>query len=131
MRTIYLESTVAENNDMQHQFNIRNLLSPQKKSVAVSNCFVDSELNHLSIIRNIVYVDFIEKNFDKVRFVTLNSLPAVRQHLTPKFYIVNAISEGVDNSSLLRLHPDEKLKLDEKDCICLKSTVTLPKTIIE
>ena len=37
----------------------------------------------------------------------------------------------MDELSLLRLDPDEKLKLDEQDSIILNSTLTSPKTIIE
>ena len=37
----------------------------------------------------------------------------------------------MDNSSLFRLDPDEKLNLDEQNSIVLKSTLTLPKTIKE
>ena len=32
---------------------------------------------------------------------------------------------------MLRLDPDEKLKLDEQDSIVLNSSFTLPKTILE
>ena len=45
--------------------------------------------------------------------------------------MIMIISDGVDESSLLRLDPDEKLRLDEQDSIALNSTLTLPKTIIE
>ena len=37
----------------------------------------------------------------------------------------------MNESSLLRLDPDEKLKLEEQDSIILNSTLTSPKTIIE
>ena len=47
--------------------------------------------------------------------------------MTAKLYVDNSI----DESSLLRLDPDEKLKLDEQDSIVLNSTLTSPKTIIE
>ena len=42
-----------------------------------------------------------------------------------------AISDGVDEPSLLRLDPDEMLKLEEQDSTILISTSTLPKTVIE
>ena len=51
--------------------------------------------------------------------------------MTPKLYVDNAIRNTLDESSLLRLDPDEKLKLDEQDSIFLNSTLTSPKTIIE
>ena len=34
-------------------------------------------------------------------------------------------------STLLRSHPDEKLKLDQQDCIVLISTLTSPRTKID
>ena len=63
--------------------------------------------------------------------LNLNIKPAVGEHLTAKFYVDYAFSNSVDESSLLRLDPDEKLKLDEQDSIILNSTLTSPKTIIK
>ena len=42
--------------------------------------------------------------------------------------LIFAISDAIDESSLLRLDPDEKL---EQDSIILNSTLTSPKTILE
>ena len=61
----------------------------------------------------------------------MNSLPAVWEHLTPNFYVDEAIYCNVDESSMLRLDPNEKLSLDEQDSILLNSTSTSPKTLIE
>ena len=61
----------------------------------------------------------------------LNSFPTFEEHLTPKIHVDQAISQGIDILSLLRLHPVEKSKLDEQDSIVLNSTLTSPKTIIE
>ena len=47
-------------------------------------------------------------------FVKINSLPPVREHLTPKFYIDEAISRRVDESSLLAIDPAEKLEIAEQ-----------------
>ena len=58
-------------------------------------------------------------------------MPAFGEHLTAKYYVDSAISDTVDESSLLRLYPDEKTKLDERDSIVLNSTLTTPRTIIE
>ena len=84
-----------------------------------------------SIIRNTAHIDFNDKNLDNVRFVKVSSMPAVREYLTPKFYVDQAVSYIVDESSLLRLDPDEKLNLDEQDSKILSSILTSPKTIIE
>ena len=54
-------------------------------------------------------------------------MPQIDSHLTAKLYVDNVI----DQSSLLRLDPDETLDLDNQDSIILKSTLTEPKTIIE
>ena len=58
----------------------------------------------------------------------MNQLPQIDSHLTAKLYVDNAISDGINEQSLLRLDPDEKLT---QDSIILNSTSTSPKTIIE
>ena len=58
-------------------------------------------------------------------------MPAVRERLTPKFYVDNAISYRLDELSLLRLDPGEQLKLDEENSMIPNSTLKSPKTIIE
>ena len=58
-------------------------------------------------------------------------MPTLEEQLSPKLYVDQAISDGLDNSSLLRLDTNEKLKLDEQNSITLNSSLTLPKTIIE
>ena len=58
----------------------------------------------------------------------VNQLPQIVSHLTAKLYVDNDISDGVNEQSLLRLDPDEKLT---QDPIILNSTLTSPKTIIE
>ena len=54
-------------------------------------------------------------------------MPQIDSHLTAKLYVDNA----VDESSLLRLDPNEKLNLNNQDSIILNSTLTSPTTIIE
>ena len=93
--------------------------------------YVDKKFNDPSIIKNTAHVDFNDKNVDNVRFLKVNSMPAVGEHLTAKYYVDNAIFHSVQEPSLLRLDPDEKLKLDEQDSIILNTTLTSPKTIIE
>ena len=68
-----------------------------------------------------------DRNITNARFIQVNQLPQIDSHLTAKMYVDNAI----DELSLLRLDPDEKLKLDEQDSIILNSTLTSPKTVIE
>ena len=65
-----------------------------------------------------------------MRFIEVNSFPALEEHLTPKIYVDQAFSKTVDEA-LLRLDPDEKSQLDEQDSVVLNSSLTLPKTIIQ
>ena len=104
---------------------------PKTKIELPTKNYVDKNFNDPSIIRNTAHVDVNDKNLDNVRFVKVNSMPAVREHLTPKYYVDNAISYWLDELSLLRLDPGEQLKLDEQDSIILNSALTSPKTIIE
>ena len=57
----------------------------------------------------------------------MNQLPQIDSHLTANLYVDNAISDAIDESSLLRLDPDEKM---EQDSIFRNSTLTSPKTIL-
>ena len=82
-------------------------------------------------MKNTTHVDFNDKNLDNVRFVKVDSIPVVREHLTPKYYVDQAIFYSVDELSLLRLDPNDQSKLDEQDSIVLNSTLTSPKTVIE
>ena len=68
-----------------------------------------------------------ERNITNARFIQVNQLPQIDKHLTAKLYVHNSI----DESSLLRLDPNEKLDLDIQDSIILNSTLTDPKTVIE
>ena len=49
-------------------------------------------------------------------------MPSVGEPLTEKYYAYNAILHNVDESSLLRLDPNGKLKLDEQDSLLPNST---------
>ena len=72
-----------------------------------------------------------DRNITNARFIQVNQLPENDSHLTAKLNVDNAISDAIDESSLLRLDPDEKLNPDEQASIILNSTLTSPKTIIE
>ena len=54
-------------------------------------------------------------------------MPLLEEHLTPKLYVDQAISNIVDESSLLGLDPDEKLKLDDQNSPFPNSAVTIQK----
>ena len=128
LRTNYIEANVEEDIDLKNQYRIKNLPDPTNIQDACSKHYVDNKFNDPSIIKNTAHVDFNDKNLDNVRFVKVNSMPAVGEHLTAKYYVDNAISKAIDESSLLRFDPDEKL---EQDSIILNSTLTSPKTILE
>ena len=83
------------------------------------------------MIKNNAQVDFIDKSFRKVRFVKVNSRPAVGEHLTSKYYVDQIFSNSVEKSSFLRLDPSEDLKIDEQLFENLNSALTTPTTIIE
>ena len=107
------------------------LTLPKTKIELPTKNYVDKKFNDPSILKNTAHADFKEKNLDNVRFVKVKSFPAIPEHLTPKTYVDQAISYSVDEPSLLRLDPDQKLKLDEQDSIFPNSNLTSPKTIIE
>ena len=107
------------------------LTSPKTIIEVPTKNYIDKKFDDPSIIKNTTHVDFKDKNLDNVRFIKVNSFPAFPEHLTAKIYIDKAISYSVDEPSLIRLDPAEKLNPNEQCSIILKSTLTSPKTIIE
>ena len=128
LRHNYIEANIEEDIDLKNQFRIKNLPNPISNGEPVSKQYVDNKFNDSSIIKNTAHVDFNDKNLDNVRFVKVNSMPAVGEHLTAKYYVDKTISDRVNEQSLLRLDIDEKLT---QDTIILNSTLTTPKKIIE
>ena len=88
---------------------MKKIACPIENTDAACKFYVDSGLNDPSITRRNAHVDLNDKNFYTVRFVRINSLPAVREHLIPKFYVDKAISHSLKESSLLRSDSNEKL----------------------
>ena len=99
LRTNYLESK-EEDIHMKNQFKNRKLPCPVKNTYAAKKTYIDSGLIDCSIIRNTAYVDFNDKNLYNVRFDKVNSLHAVREHLTPKFYVDEVVFYRVADSSI-------------------------------
>ena len=116
---------------MKNNFRNKNLQNLSSIREAGSKNYVDKSFNDPSIIKNTSHVDFNYKNLDNVRFIKINSIPTLEEHLTPKIYIDQVLSNIVDEYSLLRLDPNKKLKLNEKNSIVFISTLILPKTVIE
>ena len=83
--------------------------SPRTTLELPTRIYVDKKFTDPSIIKNNAHVDFNDKNLDKARFVKVNSMRAVPEHLTPKYYVDNAFSYWLDEISLLRLDLDEQL----------------------
>ena len=128
LRTNYIESNIEEDIDLENQYRIKNLPDPISIIEACSKNYVDNLFNDPSIIKNNAHIDLNDRNITNARFIQVNQLPQIDSHLTAKLYVDNAISDAIDESSLLRLDPDEKL---EQDSIILNSTLTSPKTILE
>ena len=128
LRTNFIESNIKEDINLKNQFRIKNLPDPISIGEPVSKSYVDNKFNDPSIIKNTAYIDLNDRIITNCRFLSVNQLPQIDSHLTAKLYVDNAISDGVNESSLLRLYPDEKLK---QDSIILNSTLTSPKTILE
>ena len=72
--------------DGQNSIVLNFLLHYQRQKLKIpTKSKVDRRLNDRRIIRNTTHVDFNDKNLVKVRFVKVNSMPAVREHLIPKY----------------------------------------------
>ena len=123
-----MESNIEEDIDLKNQFRIKNLPDPISIGEPVSKSYVDKKFNDPSIIENTAHIDLNDRNNTNARFIQVNQLCQIDSHLTPKLYVDNAVSDAIDESSLLRLDPDEKL---EQDSIILNSTSTSPKTILK
>ena len=126
MRTNYKECNIEEDVGLSSQLKNNNFPCPIENSDALCKSFVANLFNDPSIIQNTADVDFSDKNLYNDHFVKVESLLAVRKHLSQKIYNNEAISHSIDESSLLGLDPDEKIKVNEQDSIILNSTLTSP-----
>ena len=127
LRTNYIESNFEEDIDLKNQYRSKNLPDPISFREACSKNYVDNFFNDPSIAKNNAHIDLNDRSNTNARFIQVNQLPQIDSHVTAKLYVDNAI----DESSLLRLDPDEKLNLREQNSIFLNSTLTSPKMIIE
>ena len=71
------------------------LTSPNTIIEMPSKNYVDCKFKDPSIIKNTDQIDFNDKNLANVGFVKVNNMPAVEEHLTPKVYVDNTISDIV------------------------------------
>ena len=128
VRSNYIEANIEEDIDLKGQYRIKKLPDPISIREPAPKYYVDNIFNDPSIIKNTSHTDLNDRNITNARFIQVNQLPQIDSHLTAKLYVDNAISDGVNEQSLLRLDPDEELK---QDSIILNSTLTSPKTIIQ
>ena len=84
LRTNYIEANIEEDIDLKNQYRIKNIPDPISIGEAASKNYVDNKFNDPSIIKNTAHVEFNGKSLDNVRFVKVNSMPAVGEHLTAK-----------------------------------------------
>ena len=126
-----MKAITEEDIDSKNQYRIKILPDPNSIREAASKTYIDNKFIDPSIKKKTAHVDFNYKNLDNFRFVKVNGPLAVREHLTPKLYVDESFCYWLDELSLLRLDPDEKSKLDERDSIVPISALTLPKLIIE
>ena len=111
----YLESNTEEQIDLKNQIRIKNLPDSRSIREAASKNYFDNLFIYPSTLKNTpLMLISMTKNLDNVRSIRINSFATLEEHLTPKYFVDNAISDGVGESSLLRLDSDEKIKLDEK-----------------
>ena len=131
LRTIYVESILEEDIDLKIQYRVIILPDPISIRETHNKNYVVNKFLDPSLMKNTTHVDFNDKNLDNVRSFKVNSFPTIEEQLTPKICVDQALSDGVDDPSLLRLDPDENLRLDEQDSIVLNSALPIPKSKIE
>ena len=85
LSTIYKESIIEEDIDMKNENRNKNLPTPISNREAASENIVAIKLNNPNKTKTTTHVNFNDKSLEKVRFVKLNSIPAVPEHLTAKF----------------------------------------------
>ena len=107
LRINYTEADIEEDIDLENRYKIKNLPDPTNIQDACSKNYVDNLFNDPSILKNHAHIDLNDRNITNARFIQVNQLPQIDSHLTAKLYVDNAISDGVNESSLLRLDPDE------------------------
>ena len=112
LRSNYIESNIEEVTDLKNQNRIKTLPDPISIQEPASKNYVNNKFNDLSIIKSTQHIDSNDRNITNARFIQVIQLPQIDSHLKAKLKVDRAISDGVDNSLILRLDFDEKLKQD-------------------
>ena len=102
LRTIRLEANIEEDIYLKNQYRIKDLPDPISIRDDCTKNWADNLFNDPSIIKNTVHANFNDKDLNNVRFIKVNSMPTLEEHLTTKLYVDQALCDGVENSSLLR-----------------------------
>ena len=89
-RTNYIECNFEPDLDIKNQFGHENIADPIINRGVTSLIFVDILFIDPCIIKNTANVEFINKNLNNVHLFKINSLPAVREHLTLNFFVDEA-----------------------------------------
>ena len=103
LRTNYIEANIEEDIDLKNQYRIKNLPDPISIREAASKHFVDNLFNDPSIIKNTEHIDLNDRNITNARFIQVNQLPQIDNHLTAKLYV----DTEIDQSSLVRNNQDD------------------------
>ena len=103
LRTNYIEANIEEDIDLKKQYKIKNKPDPTSIRETASKKYVDNKVNDPRKIKNTAHVDFNNKNLKNISFIKVNSIPTLEKQLTPKLYV----DKSIDETSLLRLDPDE------------------------
>ena len=106
-KNYFYASNIEEVTDMKIQNRIKNLRDPINIREAVSKNYVDNSFNNPSTTKNTAHVEINDKNPDNVRFVKVNSISAVEEHLTDKYYFDQAMSNSEDEPTLVRSSQDK------------------------
>ena len=91
-KTKDIEANIEEDIDMKNQFRIKNLTDPISIRDAASKIYVDNKFNDHSIIKRNARVDFNDKNHVNVRFIRVNSLTGIPEHVPTEYYVGEAKS---------------------------------------
>ena len=99
MRTNYTESINKEQIDLKNRFNLKNLPTTFPRQRLLQSFVLTIRLA-IRLQKDCAHADFNVQNLEKFRSVKRNSLPAVREHVTPKSYVEFALSNSVDEPSM-------------------------------
>ena len=102
LRHNFIEANIEEDIDLKNQFRIKNIPDPINVREAVSKIYVDNFFNDPSIVKNNAHIDLNDRNITNARFIQVNQLPQIDNHLTAKVYV----DTQIDQQSIVRNNQD-------------------------